>query len=316
MEGGAGGGGVVGQVPPHPPQVLHGAGGEVAVALPALVVLQTGEEGGEGGRGRTDHTPGRRVRLLPAVRLPAAPGVAGEGAAGAVQDEVALPGSREWRNISGGGVRALLLLLLLLALLLQGVPTVNGQGPGRLVGVEERHEGLQGELDLPLVGRLARLQRHLVLPHLQQVEAEAGEEFVAARNSPEPHIDRSLDALSLQLPRPELADDLPEDGHDLVAAVGAGEEAGQGRPGGGREAQHCLQTGAALGQSLTRVGLGEEDGRGNPVGGRLEPEAHRHQEVLPARHGAHLVLDTLLRGVHGVLVAPVDPLQRLLNLKN
>ena len=44
------------------------------------------------------------------------------------------------------------------------------------------------------------------------------------------------------------------------------------------------------------------------------PEADRDEEVLPSADVApDLVLDGLLRGVHGVLAAPVDPLQRLLH---
>ena len=44
------------------------------------------------------------------------------------------------------------------------------------------------------------------------------------------------------------------------------------------------------------------------------PESDGHEEVLPAADLApDLVLDGLLRGVHGVLAAAVDPLQGLLH---
>ena len=46
----------------------------------------------------------------------------------------------------------------------------------------------------------------------------------------------------------------------------------------------------------------------------FSPEADRDEEVLPPSDlPADLVLDGLLGGVHGVLAAAVDPLQRLLH---
>jgi len=78
--------------------------------------------------------------------------------------------------------------------------------------------------------------------------------------------------------------------------------------------QQCLQTSTALCQPLIRVTLWEEHRARYPVGCRFKAEAHRHQQVFPAVDMTDFVLDALLRGVHRVLLATVDPLQRLLNL--
>lgn len=70
-----------------------------------------------------------------------------------------------------------------------------------------------------------------------------------------------------------------------------------------------------MGKPLPWVTLREEHTAGNAVGCRFESEADTHEQVLPARHVAHLILDGLLCGVHGVTMPAVDALQRLLHLR-
>lgn len=78
--------------------------------------------------------------------------------------------------------------------------------------------------------------------------------------------------------------------------------------------QQGLEAGGTLGEPLPGVTLGEEDAAGDAIGSRLESEADAHEQILPPTHGAHLVLNGPLSGVHGVAVASMDPLQRFLNL--
>ena len=78
--------------------------------------------------------------------------------------------------------------------------------------------------------------------------------------------------------------------------------------------QQGLQASTALCQPLVRVTLWEEHRARYPIGCRFKAEAHRHKQVFPAIDMTDFVLNALLRGVHRVLLATVDPLQRLLNL--
>ena len=83
----------------------------------------------------------------------------------------------------------------------------------------------------------------------------------------------------------------------------------------GVHTQQGLQGGAALLEPVPGVGRGEEDGCGNASGSLVQAEAHGRQQGLPAWHAAHLILHTLLRRVHGVLLAILDALQGLLHLR-
>jgi len=78
--------------------------------------------------------------------------------------------------------------------------------------------------------------------------------------------------------------------------------------------QQGLQACTALCQPLIRVTLGEEHRARYPIGCRFKAEAHRHKQVFPAADMTDLVLNAFLRGIHRILLATVDPLQRLLHL--
>jgi hypothetical protein len=91
------------------------------------------------------------------------------------------------------------------------------------------------------------------------------------------------------------------------------QESYEGVERGVAEAEDGLEAGAAPGEPLLGVALGEEDRGPDAVARWLEPEAHGHEELAPTRGHANLVLDALLRRVHGVLLPAVYPLQGLLH---
>ena len=62
--------------------------------------------------------------------------------------------------------------------------------PGCVLRVEHGEERLQCELDLPLVGGAPRLEEDVLAAHLGQVEAQRGQQLVAAGDVPQTHVDR------------------------------------------------------------------------------------------------------------------------------
>ena len=62
--------------------------------------------------------------------------------------------------------------------------------PGSVLCVEDGEERLEGELDLALVCGAARLEEDVLAADLCEVEAERGQELVAAGDVPQAHVHR------------------------------------------------------------------------------------------------------------------------------
>lgn len=82
---------------------------------------------------------------------------------------------------------------------------------------EEGQQGLQDELDVAAVGQLAGAQRDLVGTDLHQVEAQRGQQLMAARDLPQLHANGHLYALRLDVLHAELPYDLSDNTDDVVS---------------------------------------------------------------------------------------------------
>lgn len=68
-------------------------------------------------------------------------------------------------------------------------------------------------------------------------------------------------------------------------------------------------------EPVSWVSRGKEDSSGDAGACGVKTEAYSCQQGLPAGDSPHLVLHTLLGCVHGVTLAILDPLKRLLHLQ-
>lgn len=76
-----------------------------------------------------------------------------------------------------------------------------------------------------------------------------------------------------------------------------------------------MQSGATLLEPVSWVSSGKEDSSRDTRSCGVKTEAHSCQQGLPARDASHLVLHTLLRCVHGIALAILYSLKRLLHLQ-